>query len=67
MIASGRNFADALSVSYYAAQTNSPVVLTDGMKNDDNLLRLLKDFNFEELVTVGGVNSIKESILSNVK
>lgn len=67
VIASGRNFADALSVSYYAAQTNSPVVLTDGMKNDDNLLKLLKDFNFEELVTVGGVNSIKESILSNIK
>ncbi|MST62370.1 cell wall-binding repeat-containing protein [Peptostreptococcus anaerobius] len=67
VVASGRNFADALSVSYYAAQTNSPVVLTDGVKNDDNLLKMLKDFNFEELIAVGGVNSIKESILSNIK
>lgn len=62
-VASGKNYADALSVSYYAAKLNAPVILTEGNRHDADLLLYTKYMKIKDLCIIGGVNSVLDNVL----
>lgn len=59
IIATGTNFADALSISSYSSFSHSPILLSDpvtGLSNE--ALLKLKEYGYTEVLIVGGVNAV---------
>lgn len=61
IIADGRDFADALSIGSYAAKEGLPIILTDNGKIPESEMKVLKKYNINELLVVGGENSVPNS------
>lgn len=66
IIASGSNFADALSGSALAAKMNSPIILTDG-KDISQQRQYLDGLNYKKFILLGGTGAISEEIEGDLK
>ncbi len=62
VMASGENFADALTAGAYANYINSPLLLTAGNSLPEAIKTELERLGAENLIVVGGVNSIGDYI-----
>jgi putative cell wall-binding protein len=68
-LATGRGFADALSVSAVAAAAAAPVVLVDGAMPtlDDHSVTALKGLGVKTVVIAGGPASVSEGIAAQLR
>lgn len=67
IIATGRNFADALAVAPYAAQTKSSIFLVGDSLNDTAKSALLEDFRGKKVVIVGGTGVVSAGVEQWIK
>ena len=61
-IATGENYADALSSGYYAAMNNAPVILTKSDKLDSSTKSYLENNSDQKVEIIGGENSVSKDI-----
>lgn len=61
IIASGENFADALTAGAYAAQQEYPILLVQKTKIDTSIEKVIKT-NINKSIIAGGVNSVSEKV-----
>ena len=64
-LATGANFADALSISSYAASTGSPILLTDKNKMSTDAAKFIKDNN-SKVYAIGGSGVIADSVIKSI-
>ena len=64
-VATGNGFADALTVGPVLSQNNASLVLVN--KGNDNLAGLKNKFEPNSITAIGGINSIAESVMNNLK
>lgn len=63
IIATGKNFADSLSISPYAFDTCTPIYLTkDDGTFDDATVAAIKAAGYTNFIIAGGVNSVSDSV-----
>ena len=64
IVATGNNFADSLSISPYAYQTATPIVLTapNGSLSDGTLALLVSKTNIKRAIIVGGTNAVSANV-----
>lgn len=65
-IASGKGFADGLTISSYAALSESPILLVDGSHLDNDILQYIKE-NGSKSYVIGGTGVISENIVKSLK
>lgn len=59
IIATGTNFADALSISSYASYSGNPIVLCDPTNGvDSTALNLIQKYGYTKAIIVGGNNAV---------
>lgn len=66
-IATGENFADALSVASFAAQEGTPIFLTDGATIDSATVAAIKDLGVTDVTIIGGTGVVSESVATALK
>lgn len=67
IVATGVNFADALSVSPYAFESGAPIVLSDpGSGLDADLLDEIRARGFTSAIIVGGTSAVPEKVESQL-
>ncbi|MFL0195188.1 cell wall-binding repeat-containing protein [Clostridium sp. WILCCON 0269] len=64
-IASGKGFADGISISSYAALSGDPILLTDGSQLSDASLQYIKDSKSASYI-IGGTGVVNDSIVKNL-
>jgi beta-glucosidase len=64
-LATGTNFADALSISSYAAATGSPILLTAKNQMSAGVAKFIKDNN-SKVYAIGGTGVITDSLLKSI-
>ena len=68
IIATGSNYADALSISPYAYATRSPVILSDSVSGlDVSLLKQIRSAGYSKAIIVGGANAVPAIVESQLK
>lgn len=65
-IASGENYPDALTVSYYASYKNAPILLVNKNTISKKTMKYLKDNNVESFNIVGGSRTINEFVIEEI-
>ncbi|MCA1060811.1 cell wall-binding repeat-containing protein [Rossellomorea aquimaris] len=63
-VATGKNFADALSAASIAGANEMPIILTDGEELSDEAKALLED---EKVFVLGGKEAIAENVVTEAK
>jgi putative cell wall-binding protein len=68
IIATGANYADALSIAPFAYQTGTPIVLTksDGTLTDAQVNAIKDNDQIYNIIVVGGENAVKSSVFGIV-
>jgi spore germination protein YaaH/putative cell wall-binding protein len=66
-LASGKVFADALSISSYAAANGIPLLLTDTQKVPAATLNALQKLGVTEITLIGGESAISASVANQLK
>ncbi|UWG96981.1 cell wall-binding repeat-containing protein [Dehalobacter sp. DCM] len=66
-LASGQVFADALSISSYAAANGIPLLLTDTKKVPTETLNALKKMGVTEITLIGGESAISKDIATQLQ
>ncbi len=66
-VATGANFADALSVSPAVALLDGSLVLTSKSKIDDGLLALIKGKSPSAIYVIGGTGAISDAVVSQLR
>lgn len=66
-LASGKAFADALSISSYAAGKGIPLLLTDTKTVPDSTLNALKTMGVVDITLIGGESAIGASVAEQLK
>ena len=61
IIASGENFADALTAGAYAAEQEYPILLVEKTKIDTSIEKVINT-NINKTIIAGGVNSVSEKV-----
>ena len=64
-LVTGTSFADALSISSYAAATGSPILLTGKNQMSDGVAKFIKDNN-SKVYVIGGSGIITDSIVKSI-
>lgn len=64
VVATGRNFADALSGSVYAAKNNAPIILVEQEEVPSQVAPLLENFN--DFTILGGKAAISDSVIQTI-
>lgn len=62
IIASGENFADALTAGAYAAGENYPILLVQKYSINEKVAKVINDNKINKTILAGGVNSISEYV-----
>ncbi|MDO9396450.1 MAG: cell wall-binding repeat-containing protein [Herbiconiux sp.] len=65
-IASGENFADALSVSAIAAARKAPLLLTSSASVSTRVSESVVRYRPTDIVVIGGENTIKQTVLDQI-
>ena len=63
-MASGEEFADSLSVSYYAGKKNTPVVLTRPNRLHDNTRKYMENNKNKKYYVIGGENAVTSNLFN---
>ncbi|WP_299742892.1 cell wall-binding repeat-containing protein [uncultured Rossellomorea sp.] len=63
-VATGKNFADALSAAAIAGANDMPIVLTDGKDLSDEAKAILED---EKVYVLGGKSAVPENVVAEAK
>lgn len=63
-LASGTNFADALSASGYSYENKIPVFLTDGDTLSAGTAAEMKAAGVQQVIVLGGVNAVSDAVLT---
>lgn len=67
IVATGANFADALSISPYAFESGAPIVLSDPKSGlDANLLDAISARGFSRAIIVGGTSAVPSKVKSQL-
>lgn len=66
VVASGENFADALSVGVYVKKNNAALLVTKDGDNLDATKKLLKEKGIKNAMIVGGKASISENVRTKI-
>ena len=68
IIATGENYADALSISPYAYRVGAPIILTkaDGTLTDEAVDAIAANPYIERVIIVGGKDAVKASVVDAV-
>lgn len=66
-LASGENFADALSISSYAAAQGIPLLLTQQGALPAATLKALQDLGVTDITLIGGANAVSQQIENQLK
>lgn len=66
IIASGVDFADALSVAPVAAEQNIPILLTETHNMPNNVKNYIKDKNISLSYVIGGSGAISDNVIKDV-
>ncbi|WP_270180265.1 cell wall-binding repeat-containing protein [Alkalihalobacillus sp. CinArs1] len=61
-VATGRNYADALTGSVAAAKENAPLLLVEPTKLPDPISNLIKEYNYDQYSILGGKGVVSEEI-----
>ncbi|MGM0843642.1 MAG: cell wall-binding repeat-containing protein [Bacillota bacterium] len=64
VVATGRNFADALSGSIYAAKNNAPIILVEQDKVPSRVSPLFQDFH--DYTVLGGKAAISDGVIQTI-
>jgi putative cell wall-binding protein len=64
-LATGTSYADALSISSYAAATGSPILLTDKNQISAEVAKFIKD-NSSKVYVIGGTGVISEAAVKGI-
>jgi putative cell wall-binding protein len=66
IIATGANYADALSIAPFAYKTGTPIVLTkaDGTLTDDAVKAIKDNDEIYQVIVVGGTAAVSDSVFS---
>jgi hypothetical protein len=66
IIATGANFADALSIAPFAYRTGTPIVLTksDGTLTDEAVKAIKDNDEIYQVIVVGGTSAVSDSVFS---
>ncbi|WP_163192232.1 endo-1,4-beta-xylanase [Clostridium thermarum] len=64
-LVTGKNYADALSISSYAAAAGSPILLTDGTRLTAEVSKFIKDNN-SKVYVIGGTGVISEAAVKGI-
>lgn len=67
ILASGKNFADALSAGSYASRQGFPILLTDGSKLTPDTLGFLENPKIKNVIIVGGGQVVEEGLEDALK
>jgi len=67
MLATGKNFADALTVGPIASQLHFPLILTQGLTLGASETSQLSDFNPTNVVIAGGTGVVSQAIEDSLK
>lgn len=65
-IASGKGFADGLTISSYAALSGSPILLVDGSHLENDVLQYITE-NGSKSYVIGGNGVVSDSIVKSLK
>jgi putative cell wall-binding protein len=63
-LASGTNFADALSASGYSYKNKLPVFLTDGTTLSTGTAAAMTAAGVQQVIVLGGVNAVSDAVLT---
>ena len=66
-VATGQNFADALTGSVLAAKNNKPVILVMSDRVPDETMQLVKDKNTNDFIAFGGTTAISDKVLEQLQ
>ncbi|APQ99978.1 cell wall-binding repeat-containing protein [Clostridium botulinum] len=68
-LAAGTNYPDALSASALAAKNNSPIILSDGVSINNNVMNFVKSNNvkFGEIIITGGTAVLNDVVVKSVE
>lgn len=67
VIATGKAFPDALSVSGFAGFSNMPILLVEPGKMPEVATAFLEDFDIESALVVGGMAAVADSALTGIR
>lgn len=67
IIATGENFADALSISAYAQKNKYPVFLSGNNGLDASTIKDIKGYGFTNIVIAGGSAAVPNSVIGQLK
>ncbi|WP_051865110.1 cell wall-binding repeat-containing protein [Metabacillus indicus] len=66
VLATGKNFADALSIAPIAAQLNMPILLTEKENVPKEVSNYIRDWKANKAFVIGGKEVITDSALKNI-
>lgn len=66
VIASGENFADALSIAPIAAEKNMPILLTQENELPDSVKAYISGKNINQSYIIGGVGAVSDDAVKNL-
>ena len=67
ILVNGDAVADALSVAPLAKKLDAPILLTDTNKMDAQTEKILKDYNPNKIIIIGGQNSVSKNLEAKLK
>ena len=67
IIATGKDFPDALSGGALAAKWNAPVLLCDTDSVNGEIIQWIKDNNIVNVYVLGGINAVNESVIKQLE
>lgn len=65
-VVSGVNFPDALSIASYAAYSQTPIILTDGVKLSEGIQNFVKTHDVNKTHLIGGSGVVSEDVASKL-
>jgi putative cell wall-binding protein len=68
IIATGANYADALSIAPFAYKTGTPIILTkaDGTLTDEAIKAIKDNDEIYQVIVVGGTNAVSDSVFGAI-
>lgn len=64
-VATGNDFADALSIGPILTRNNSALILVN--RKNDNLATFKNKYEPSNITAIGGINSISDYVMNNLK
>lgn len=66
VVASGENFADALSIAPIAAEKSMPIILTEQSTMPEVVKKYLENKNINKSYIIGGTGAVSDSVAKNI-